>query len=820
MNPAGPVRSGPDRGIVTVPAVLGNESDDGRRETENRVAASAILGSIVQAANISGGIHIHSQPEQQQSARFLPKQLPPAVRGFVNRFREIVRLRRSLGSPEAEASPSVIVIVGSAGVGKTALALHWLHSIRDDFTDGDLFLNLRGYDADRPVPAIASLERMLRDLGVPPNQIPSGLDDRARLFRSLIAGRRILILLDNASSASQVQPLIPGAAGPLLVVTSRSRMPGLAVRVGVTYVKVDVLHESDAAALVRAVTESERPGDTEADVADLVRLCARLPLALRIVAERAASRPAMLLSDLIEDLSDRSGLWEALSIADGSEVDDVRSVFAWSFRALPEQASWIFRVIGLHPGLDISLAAVAAAAGTSLREARRSTDVLVGAFLLDHVAGSRFQMHDLLRAYAEAEATARDSALTRRAVFDRMFNWYARSADNASAMLAPDDRLVPSRTLATDTIPTAFGSADEALAWFEAERQNLLAAARMAEVSNMPDHAFALALAPCPIYMNYFFFDDWAEMSLAALRSVAGGPNVRDAALANENRGKYLLRSGQYEESRAAFAEALQMFEQAGDRRGSAEAMNSLGLVCLRLRDLESAVGLFESAADRFTDLQDIRWQCVCRSNLAEVRIERGDLSAALAELTDLLQVFGNLGDTAMKGNTLWLVAWAHRLEGDLVGARNAIEGALAIAEEARNKMWEGFWLIEAARIQLDLNQTEEALLSCQLAASLERQIGDLSREAMVFHCVGDVCQRMGNWTDAAAFYSQASRQFDSLGERWNEALSRLGAATAASAMERFGVERDQLDLAYGLLEPYTDAIAVALRQDIRARLG
>jgi tetratricopeptide (TPR) repeat protein len=787
---------------------------------DNRLDADTVAGNVVQARDIHGGVHLHAQAEEPPGTPLTPKQLPAPARTFVNRIPEMTRLGQLAAVTDTDEPHAVVVLAGSPGVGKTALALHWMHQLRGKFADGDLFVNLRGYDSGQPMPAGAVLERMLRDLGVPPRRIPFELEDRVVLFRSLIAGRRLLILLDNASSASQVRPLIPGAAGPLLVVTSRNRMPSLAVRDGVGYLQVDVLDERDAIALVHEVTKHDRSGDGESEVAELVGLCARLPLALRIAAERAASRPAMRLVELIADLRDASGLWEALSVTDGNEVDDVRTVFAWSYRSLPEQAARLFRIIGLHPGTDISLPAIAAAAGTSIRDARRFTDVLVGAFLLEHTAGSRFQMHDLLRAYADAESRTDDSESERRSVLDRMFWWYARSADNASALLAPDDRLVSELPETAEVNPAQFSSAEEALTWFEAERHNLMACARLAEASGMPAHAFVIALAPSPVYMNYFSFDDWSEMTSVGLRSAAAATNVRDGAVAHENRGKYVLRRGAYGEARVAFAEARRVYEQVDDRHGTAESTNSLGLVCLRLRDLDNAASLFAAAMGAFADLGDVRWEGVCRSNLAEARIEVGDVPAALDDLAALLLVFERLGDTAMLGNTLWLLAWACRLDGDLDRAKTAIDRALSIAEDARNKMWEGFWLVEAARIQLGLGDPVEAMLSCQLAASLQRQIGDKSREAMALQCTGDVLAQMGRAEEAMAFQMQAARQFRELGEAWNEAHARLGAADAAAVLEPSDSQREQLRLAYACLAPYSDRTALALKKDIAARLG
>ncbi|WP_460497099.1 ATP-binding protein [Glycomyces tarimensis] len=791
---------------------------DHANEVDHRLDVDSIVGNVVQAGHIRGGVHVHPPADPPRGDRFTPRQLPAPGHVFVNRNAEIEQLWDHLADTGSRHPHPVIVVAGSGGVGKTSLALQWLHRIRDRFEDGDLYCNLQGYGAGQPVAATVVLERMLAGLGVPSDRIPFELEDRAALYRSLIAGRRVLILLDNAANAAQVRPLIPGAAGPLLVVTSRSRLPSLAVRDGVRYVQLDVLGESDAVALVNEVTEGGR-SDADAEVNELVRLCARLPLALRIAAERAVSRPGMRLAELIEDLRDASGLWEALSVEDGAEVDDVRTVFAWSYRSLPESAAWVFRVIGLHPGADIGLAAIAAAAGTSRREARRATDVLVGAFLLDHANGSRFQMHDLLRAYANAESRSHDTGPALTSVLERMFCWYAASAANAAATLANIDRRLPAASMSPDVRPETFDSASEARSWFDAERLNLLAVARFAEASEMPSHALALALAASPIYTLHHHFDDWSETSAIAQRAAGELPDTAAKAAAAENRGKYLLRRGAYDRAREAFAAALRFYEQAGDQRGAAAATNALGLVCLRDRRLDEATERFAAAAETFAILGDRGWEAVCRSNLSEARIELGEPRRVLTELDGLLPRFIERDDAAMHGNTLWLQARARRLDGDPAGARDVIEQALAIAEAAENKMWEGFWLIEAARIQLELGDTEAAMESCQLAAALQRQIGDKSREAMALDCTGGVLAQSGRAEEALAFHLQAAHQFNELGERWNEGLARLGAAEALSGLERAEAEREQLHAALGCLDQFADPRAEELRRQVRGRL-
>lgn len=779
----------------------------------------SILGNVVQAGQIRGGIHIHPRQGDHQGGQPVPRQLPAAPRGFVNRIREVGDLDALLEAITPGEPHPVSVIVGSGGVGKTALALHWAHRIRERFPDGDLFINLRGYDSGQPVSAETALERLLRALGVADAAIPADLEDRSAMFRSLVAGRKLLILLDNASNASQVRPLIPGGAGPLLVVTSRNRMPSLAVRDGVGYVHADVLHEADAIQLVEAVTRTSRTGDRPDEVGELVRLCARLPLALRIAAERAVSRPGMDLTELITDLRDTSGLWEALSIEDGSDVEDVRTVFTWSYRALPEQAAWIFRVIGLHPGTDIGLPAMAAAAGVSLREARRATDVLIGAYLIEQAPGSRYQMHDLLRAYANAESQVHDTATDLRATLDRMCSWYAVSIDRAAELLCSGPRFPVSVPIVDGATPATFAAVDEARTWFEAERQNLLAIARLADTSGLHEHALALALAFSAICMTYFGFEDWDAVSQVALKASAGTGRESDQGVARRNRGMYLLRRGHYGQANVALDGARRLYQESGDLHGAAEAINAMGLTALRLRNLDVASEHFADAARMFAELDDPDWEYIARANLAISQVERDDFASAMEALPMIVEFFDRSGDRTMQVNARQTLAETYRRQGDLIAARRAIEEGLAIAEERGIKVEEGALLLEAAQIQLALGEITEALESCQVAAALQRQLGDKSRETLAITNTGDVLLRLERAEEALAFYLQAAEQFKELVEPWNEARARLGAADAGSQLGQRGVEREQLERAEVCLAAFPDARAIALVQQIGERL-
>lgn len=368
------------------------------------------------------------------------------------------------------------VIAGTAGAGKTSLALRWAHQVRERFPDGQLYANLRGYDPGEPVTAREALHRFLTALGTPAQAVPEDLDAAAAHYRSLLADRHVLVVLDNVATVGQVRPLLPGSATSLVIVTSRSRLSGLAVRDGARRLTLGTLPEREAVALLRAVTAGYRPADDERELAELARLCARLPLALRIAAERAAFRPHMRLADLIADLRDESALWDALSTGDDEEAEAVRTVFAWSYRALPDHAARLFRLLGLHPGPEFGLHAATALAGLTTSRTRQLLDSLVGAHLLEQTAPDRYQFHDLLRAYATDQATDEEPPAMREAALLRVLEWYLHTADAAQSWISPAEDHLDLAPPPDSVRPPAFADYDAAVDWAEREHANLLQA--------------------------------------------------------------------------------------------------------------------------------------------------------------------------------------------------------------------------------------------------------------------------------------------------------------------------------------------------------
>ena len=504
----------------------------------------------------------------------------------------------------------------------------------------------------------------------------------------------------------------------------------------------------------------------------------------------------------------------------GPHGEAVHPDLARSYRDLPAEPARLFRALGLHQGPDISLAAAAAAVGVPAREARRSLDILLGAFLVQTVRPHRYQLDDLLRAYALDQAGSTDSAAARRETVDRIVRWYIAAADSACQMLFPGYRLPADVPAPDGAEPAAFADTTAASDWVDTERPNLVASAQAALDAGLLRRAWELAMALSPIHANTFTFDDWSALSTVALAAAEALSDPQALAAALANRGTFLFRRRRIDDAKAVQTRALSAWQELGDNRGILTALNALGLISLATRELTEAAGYFTQAAAMANAIGDARWEGMTRANLASTQTETGDIGLALRTAAPLAQHFAGLRDPVQQGNALFLLGRAHRLAGNLAAAQEAMDLALRLAEQAGNRACEAWWLVESARVHLAAGETTEAMRCCQLAASLERQIGDHSREATALDCAGEVLLADGNASDAAAFHREAARMHQQLGDRWQQALATLHLANCEQALGVTDVLRDHLTAALALLQGFPDNRAARLRAEIQERLA
>jgi tetratricopeptide (TPR) repeat protein len=681
-------------------------------------------------------------PDGHAPPAAVPRQLPPVVPRFEGRGSELAALTGILNQSAAEATIVISAIAGTAGVGKTALAVRWAHQVASRFPDGQLYADLRGYDPGQPVTAASALARFLRDLGIYGPGIPAGEEELAARYRSLLAGRRILILLDNAGSEEQVRPLLPAAAGCAVVVTSRDALAGLVARDGARRVDLDLLPVADATALLHALIgprAAASPAATEA----LAELACRLPLALRVAAELAAARPAAPMAELVAELADRQRRLDLLAAGSDSRTA-VRAVFSWSIRNLDSAAARAFRLAGLHPGPDLDQFATAALTGCAPEQAGQMLGQLARAHLMQLVAPGRYGMHDLLRAYAREVAAAEDGPDGQRAALTRLFDYYLHTAAAAIETLFPADRRPRVPPPASPAPLLADPAA--ALAWLDTERASLTAIAAHAAGHGWPGHATRLA--------------------------------------ATLNR--YLDGSGHYPEAIAIHGCARSAARAAGDLAAEAEALNALGCAYLAQGALPRAKDHLRQALGLWGETRDQTGEARAHLNLAsaEEQLGRGHQAIRLSHLRRALTLFREAGDQIGEVRALNNLGVDEMQQGRYQQAASHLERALTVLRETGDRTGEAYALHNLGDIELRQGRYQQATSYLEQAMAVFRQTGDRPREAGTLNILGGVELRQGRYRQAAGHLRQALALHRQTGYRAGEAeaLNFLGEALLAAA--------------------------------------
>ncbi|MDQ0376136.1 AfsR/SARP family transcriptional regulator [Amycolatopsis thermophila] len=661
---------------------------------------------------------LRDEPEETSP---VPRQLPGDVPQFAGRIRDLARLDALLPLDGSGAGPSVSVAVvsGGAGVGKSAFAVHWAHRARGHFPDGQLYVNLRGFDpgacAMSPAEAV---RRFLDALAVPAQRVPVSVEAQVSLYRSLIADKRVLVVLDNARDADQVRPLLPGAPGSFTLVTSRNQLASLVAVEGAAPVSLDLLSDTDARELLARRLGADRVAAEPDAVAQINTLCARLPLALAIVAARAATNPGFTLAELAAELCAARGGLDAFE--GGDDASDVRAVFSWSYHAISDDAARLFRFLGLHPGPHVTTAAAASLLGTGVRQVRPLLGELTRAHLVAERAPGRYAFHDLLRAYAIELTHEEDPEPERTAAVRRMYDHYVHTAHAGAAALAPQ------RTRIALDPPAAGVTVDppaDAAAWFATEHPVLVAAIDRAAAAGFDVAAWQLACALSHTFVRQG--RHWLGEPRTYRTALEAAERLGDpVALAHSHRGLAVIFTalGRDEEARTQLERALALFEELGDLGNQADVRQGLTWVCDRLGDYTEeyrharrALELFQAARNRLGEalaLNNVGWSCArlgryeqalgyCQESIARqaelgnllgeanawdtvgyARQSLGHLDEAVRCYDKAVSMYRRHGSRYYEGRSLNHLGDAHQARGDLPAARQAWQAAVALLEE------------------------------------------------------------------------------------------------------------------------------------------
>jgi DNA-binding SARP family transcriptional activator/tetratricopeptide (TPR) repeat protein len=533
-----------------------------------------------QVLTMDPGLDIMASASAALSGEARPAHLPAEAPGFSGRHDELSSLHGVLDdrSRDDRGTAPVVIISGMAGVGKTALAIRFGRQVARRFPDGQLYVNLRGFDPSLPpLEAAEALRFILDALGVTPQRIPADPEGRAALYRSMADGKRLLIVLDNATGGAQVRPLLPGSPNCLVVVTSRNEMTGLVAADGARPISLDVLSDAEAYEMLNRRLGHERVLAGQEAAAEIIEVCARLPLALSIAVGRAAGRPKRPLADVAAELREARGGLDALDADDA--VTDVRAVFSWSYNQLSEPAAQMFRLLGVHPAPDISLSAAASLAGLPRAEAGAALRELVRTHMVAEPVRGRYTFHELLRAYAADQAEQFDTEADRRDAVHRVLDHYLHSAMSGSARFRPNRASPRPAPPLPGVSPVEVTDKEQALAWFDAEILVLLALTGYADANGFDECAWQIPWAIAPYLNRSGRHQDWVATQWVAVAAARRANDVVGQAHSHYFLGYALSTMGDNAAAEPNVRQSLALFRELGDRGHEAMVLNGLAIM-------------------------------------------------------------------------------------------------------------------------------------------------------------------------------------------------------------------------------------------------
>lgn len=663
-----------------------------------------------------------ARPPLQDGDRIVPRQLPTTPTYFAGRSAELSVLNGLLDQVGRGRSAVISVIHGTAGIGKTTLVLHWGHQNLARFADGQVYVNLRGFGPDAlPVTPAEAIRGFLDALAVPADRIPRGLEAQAALYRSLLADKRILLVLDNARDIDQIRPLLPGSPTALTLVTSRNPLSELTAAEGASPITLNLLTTDEAHALLTRRLGAERTAAEAEAVGALIELCARLPLALSITAARAAVDPGLTVSGLVAELNDARGRLDALDVGDAAT--DLRAVFSWSYQHLTAPAARLFRLLALHSGPDISTAAAASLAGLAMADTLEVLGELTGAHLVSDGTPGRYAMHDLLRAYAVERAHTDDSRAERRAALHRVLDHYLHCAHAAALRVSPARTPIPLPPAQPGVTIEGFADDQRARGWLETEHPVLMAAINLADAAEFDTHACVLPW----VLSNYFnqrgYWNDYLTIqhyTLAAARRL-------------------------------------------GDLPEQARAYRFLGSAHTRLDAYEDAHAALRSALDLQSRLDDVEGQAHTRLAVGALFHQQGDHRESLEYTRQSLTLFEAADHQSGQADALNAIGWLHSQLGEHEQALVHCRRALALHRRLGDRFGQAHTADSLGYAYHHLGRHTQALTCYREALGLYRTIGDRHSQATTLARIGDMYRAIGDSREAEKAWQQAVTMLDDM---------------------------------------------------------
>jgi DNA-binding SARP family transcriptional activator/Flp pilus assembly protein TadD len=652
----------------------------------------------------------------------VPRQLPTDHAGFVGRDKALAAMDSRLGDAN---SPTVITVIGgAAGVGKTALAIRWAHRVAPWFPDGQLHANLRGFDpSGTPRTPQEVLRGFLAALQPNGQQVPHGLDAQVGLYRSLLSRRRMLIVLDNARDAEQVRPLLPSSPGSHVVVTSRDDLTGLIVAEGARPLPLDVLTPQEGWQLLEQRLGAQRAHSDPSATDEVIERCARLPLALSVMAARAARCPDTSMRALALELANTRSELDAFALND--PMTDVRAVFSWSYRTLTGAAARLFRLLSVHPGPEVSVAAAAAAGGLPIAHTRRLLSELHATHMITESAGDRFAFHDLLRAYSAEQAQQTDTEQQRYEALLRVLDHYLQTANAASVALDPYRVPIPIGQPRDGVTVETVADHREAVKWFATERPALVASIQRAVHARADEFAWRIAWAISGFLDMAGYWDERAAAIHATLHIAPQDTDWPWQAIGHRSLGHAYVRMGRFADAHRHLGQALDLFRERGDQvgqarthlnigivldrqgehakglthslaalslyraeghlAGQADALNAVGWDHAQLGEFEQALTYCRQSLDIHLQLDHRHGQADVWDSLGYIQRSLGRYEDAYAGYRQAIDIFRDLGDRFDEATTLVNLADAHVAAGDPATARSTYLAASAIFDELRH---------------------------------------------------------------------------------------------------------------------------------------